>query len=271
VATQWEHVEIDEDANPATARNIPTWAVFSPGDFWVAPLSAGLGIPLEQTRAVREDHGSIIRPTHEEQDAYAFVRARVEQCVRQPMVRSFDRELSCRPVSAEDLGGIKKLGEELLGLQGTSEMDNLVLECTDRFPGSAIVVGKRWSSEVERHEKLVGYAVTLLMSPAAAMEIKANRLRASDFRAEHLADANGPIGAVYIGAIAAAGTAARGVALECVRGIIREYVRKGASEILTRPLTEDGFRLVKRNKFRPATKEVEGLRALYIMQGNQKP
>ena len=62
-------------------QHLPTFAVIAHGDFWVDPLSAGLGLDTDQQKIVIGSHRSIVRPASETDDAYMWFRDQVRWCL----------------------------------------------------------------------------------------------------------------------------------------------------------------------------------------------
>jgi tetratricopeptide (TPR) repeat protein/pimeloyl-ACP methyl ester carboxylesterase len=83
-----ETFQIRVNATPAPDGSgrfhIPAWAVIAPADQWVDRLSAGLAIPDDHTKKVRGSHTSIVKPSHQGNDAYEFVRNALERCFAPP-------------------------------------------------------------------------------------------------------------------------------------------------------------------------------------------
>jgi hypothetical protein len=74
-------VAVDESRRFPKSFVIPTYAVWAPEDVWVDRMSAGLSLPAEQKKPVRETHESIVKPTHDGNDAYTWVLERLRLCL----------------------------------------------------------------------------------------------------------------------------------------------------------------------------------------------
>jgi len=72
------YVLVDENASAAGKEQIPAFAILGSHDQWVDGLSAGLGIPDRQTKAVRGSHTQIVKPPNKGHDGYQFLRASIE-------------------------------------------------------------------------------------------------------------------------------------------------------------------------------------------------
>jgi pimeloyl-ACP methyl ester carboxylesterase len=77
-----DHVALDENIATLRKVTIPTWAVEGVSDFWVDPLSSGIGLTSSRRKVVRGSHTSIVKPPDKSADAYAWVKERVEKATR---------------------------------------------------------------------------------------------------------------------------------------------------------------------------------------------
>jgi pimeloyl-ACP methyl ester carboxylesterase len=105
-ATFTEHVVSRINDYRADRILIPTWAVLAVEDLWVDIFSARLGLTAEQQKRVRGSHTEIVKPEHEQSDAYDWVRQRIKDCL------AFDpstlvRKVSTNPVNA-CVGAVEK-------------------------------------------------------------------------------------------------------------------------------------------------------------------
>jgi hypothetical protein len=95
----------DPDATDLSRPILPTWAIISAHDQWVDKLSAGLSLPDSQTKLVRESHTSLVKPRDKNQDAYSYVRGRIEEVVARPRPRSHALRGPLFDLAAQDASG----------------------------------------------------------------------------------------------------------------------------------------------------------------------
>lgn len=72
-----DHLSTDETVLATKKTVIPTWAVLGGSDFWVDPLSAGMGLPSNRRKIVRGSHTEVVKPRRPSDDAYTWVRERI--------------------------------------------------------------------------------------------------------------------------------------------------------------------------------------------------
>jgi pimeloyl-ACP methyl ester carboxylesterase len=77
-----DHLTTDETVLAANKVVIPTWAVLGVSDFWVDPLSAGMGLPSNRRKIVRGSHTSVVKPRSRDEDVYTWVRDRITTSFR---------------------------------------------------------------------------------------------------------------------------------------------------------------------------------------------
>lgn len=76
------HIAVDERIVSYRRTTIPTWAVEGVRDRWVDPLSAGIGLAWERRKVVRGSHTAIVKPANKTSDAYAWVKEKIEVCLK---------------------------------------------------------------------------------------------------------------------------------------------------------------------------------------------
>ena len=147
------------------------------------------------------------------------------------------------------------------------------------FPGdiSSLAQNKAWyrkndklfwflfevaSRKGKRHDepKLVGSFSMIPLTKSAALQVYHEELSGPTFTAEHIAKASKPP-AIYIGGVVAEGLFAKAEALARLSEKIDRLLEKKIT-IFTRPVTDDGLRLVKKYEFVP-TGGTPGLRRIY--------
>lgn len=77
-----DHLSTDETVSSTRKTIVPTWAVLGVSDFWVDPLSAGIGLPSSRRKVVRGSHTDVVKPRTRSDDAYVWVRERITTSFR---------------------------------------------------------------------------------------------------------------------------------------------------------------------------------------------
>lgn len=258
---------LDQAVAPLDKQNIPTWAMVAAEDFWVDALSAGIGVPETQKLTVRGTHGSIINPRHKLADSYVFLR----ECLSKSLIPGYGIKADAEDIEVEnarpeDVVSIRNLAVSFFGEEVTPE--NVLVQFA-RAGGIFRVVKRVIVKDGERRERFSGYFCVIPLSVIAATSVKANTLRGGNLTMDHVPASTGETTALYIGAVAARDIYSRAVVLEALRQHVRYSSHLGVREVLTRPLTEDGLRLVKRHGFQPLEGD-GGLDELYVLNVAEK-
>lgn len=69
------HLHLDESVDAADRLTLPTWVVSAAYDFWVDPLSAGIGTSSSRRQVIRGSHTEIVKPTNRTSESYTWVLA----------------------------------------------------------------------------------------------------------------------------------------------------------------------------------------------------
>lgn len=77
-----DHIALDESIATLGKITIPTWAVEGVSDFWVDPLSSGIGLASSRRKVVRGSHTSIVKPSDKSADSYVWVKERISRAMR---------------------------------------------------------------------------------------------------------------------------------------------------------------------------------------------
>jgi pimeloyl-ACP methyl ester carboxylesterase len=259
---------LDQAAAPIDKQNIPTWALVAAEDFWVDALSAGIGVPERQKRTVRGTHGSIISPRNKSADSYVFLhRCLATSFMPADSIRADAEEIGVEDARSEDVPNIRSFAISFFGEEVTPED---VLVQFAKAGGIFRVVKRVKVADGERRERFSGYFCVIPLSVNAAASVKANTLRGGKLTMDHVPASPSEIAALYIGAVAARDHYSRGIVLEALRLHVRYLAALGVQEVLTRPLTEDGLRLVRKYCFRPLEGQ-GGLDELYVLDVTEKP
>lgn len=233
--------------DPRTKGNIPMAAVVASNDFWVDPLSARVGIPAAQCMTVRGTHRTIIQPTRPDEDAYQFVaRFLAKVAGAEEAFEDSDIRVKCEAPADGDAIPLHHLAEEWFGPDVTpTEMVARLI----KIPGIIKVVRVVRLQGTTKHEEIIGYFCIFPLSAAVAEQLISGELRGSQIDAKHIESDPAKCSDVYIGAVVATHFYARGTVLEELERAIAARTQGGAVNVLTRPFTDDGRRLVKKNGF----------------------
>lgn len=259
------HLCLDQANVRHDMQNIPTWAVIAAEDFWVDALSAGIGVPEIQKLIVRGSHGSIINPSHKSADPYIFLR----ECLSSSLMQSDSMKTAPKEIEIEvedaqpgDVHNIRSFAVSFFGEEVTPE--DVLVQFTKRG-GIFRVVKRVMVADGERHERLSGYFCVIPLSSTAMASVKDGTLRGGQLTMNHVPASSEETAALYIGAVAARDLASRAIVLEALRLHVHYYSKElGIHEVITRPVTNDGLRIVRKHGFRPFKGE-GGLDELYIL------
>lgn len=233
--------------DPRTKGNIPMAAVIASNDFWVDPLSAGIGIPPAQRMTVRGSHGSIVRPGKPDDDAYRFVEGFFAKVAHaEEAFADSDVWVKCEAPTPSDAAPLHRMAEEWFGPDVTpTDMIARLIGIPDIIKVVRVVAQKG----TVRTEEIVGYFCLFPVPPEVAQLLRTGELRGSQIDARHIERDPSRCRDVYVGAIVATHFYARGTVLEELERAIIARTRTGAVNVLTRPFTSDGRRLVKNQGF----------------------
>jgi pimeloyl-ACP methyl ester carboxylesterase len=252
-------LDLSENSDPTTRNNIPTWALYAPGDYWVDPMSAGIGIPKDQKRSVRTGHSRMIRPDNKDDDGYRFLRTCLTTATKpRPSISTRNTDIEIREATARDLDGLQQIGSRMLGDSLRGVADPVVQRVITSHPSYVKVVVEVTSTPLERTEKLLGYAFLVPLCTAAHELMVAGELSPANFDSSHVVAPEAVPAALYIGALAANDPASRAVVLQAVRHLAGELTFKGPTVVWARPITPDGLRLAKQNGFELARTLTDG-------------
>jgi pimeloyl-ACP methyl ester carboxylesterase len=258
------HLCLDQANARPDRYNIPTWAVVAAEDFWVDALSAGIGVPEIQKLIVRGSHGSIINPSHKSADPYVFLRECLSSSLMPDSMKTAPEEIELEVEDAQpgDVNDIRSFAVSFFGEEVTPE--HVLVQFAKRG-GIFRVVKRVIVADGERHERLSGYFCVIPLSSTAMSSVKDGTLRGGQLTMNHVPVSSGETATLYIGAVAARDLASRAVVLEALRLHVNYYSKElGFHEVITRPVTNDGLRIVKKYGFQPFEGK-GGLDELYIL------
>ena len=256
-------LSIAESADPLDKYSIPTWAIIAAEDFWVDSLSAGIGIPEPQKMTFRGLHGSIIQPPTKEASTYHFTRDCLATSFRPKRSGGEgDEEILVADASPDDVSNIREMAVEFFGADVSPE-DVLVGFAAAK--GILKVVKRVIIAGRDRRERFSGYFCTIPLSDESAQAVKAGTLRGYQLNTSHLPPGTETTAALYIGAIAAKDHYSRAIVLEALRLHISYSLALGVREVLTKPLTVEGLRLVRKYRFQPLEGD-GGLNNMYALR-----
>ncbi len=253
-------LSIDRADDSGDRYRLAIWAIVAAEDFWVDALSAGIGVPETQKHTVRGSHGSIIQPPAKDVAPYDFLRECLDTSFGALAKTAADAdEILVENARPEDVSGIRKLAVRFFG-EGVTPEEVLVQFAT--AGGILRVVKRVFVDDDKRCERLSGYFCVIPLSTEAAASVKAG-LRGGRLAMDHVPVSQEETAALYIGAVAAQDQASQAVVLAALHSHL-QYLDRGITEVLTRPLTEDGLRLVTKYGFQPVRGQ-GGLDELYVL------
>lgn len=163
---------------------------------------------------------------------------------------NFEAETShfeCYPSKERDLPAIYQLAFSLFGDE-VSPLQSMVLwQEKNKYIFHTLYAVK--SSAYERRKRIVGYFVLLPLKETALRRLESGSARAKHLSTDdlHFYDENWD--AVFIGAVVAVGFRARATILSLVQREITSFCAQKTNLFYTRPVTNDGLRLVKKFNF----------------------
>lgn len=252
-------LNLDQNHNPKEKYTIPVWAVVASEDFWVDPLSAGIGIPEKQKHFLRADHGSIKCPSSREDEAYTIIRDCIDSTLKPKLNLGAEEEMSVEDASESDIASIRGIAIDFFGEEVTPED---ILSQFAMVEGVLGVVKIKIYTKDEVRVRISGYLCLMPITESTYQDLIAGRIKGSQINMNCIATHPRDAHALYIGAVAAKDYHARPIVMEALRLRVMYAAGQGARMLLTRPVTEDGLRLVHRYKFQPVGSE-SGLHALY--------
>lgn len=216
---------------------IPIWILRAAEDFWVDPLSAGVGIRAEQTRTVHGTHTSIVKPAGKNDDGFQFVSEGLKLALSDSAepVRN-DEYFAAR---FEELTTIHELAVKVFG---TSVSDLHLMQEWWRVNKRIFWVIRRVVvGPGKRSEKFVGYFCVIPLKAAAVDLIRRGQVTGANLGTEHIARPTETPAALYVGAVVGTDFTSRGSSLHYLMAYVRSFDETQGVTVLTRPVTDQGL------------------------------
>jgi len=107
-----------------------------------------------------------------------------------------------------------------------------------------------------RTKKLCGYYSIAPITAETRVLLERSALRGSDFGPENITEKGHRPAGLYIGGIAARGHGAKGATLQALLSRLQIEAERKSPHVFTRPVTQDGLRLARRNDFKPVIPDI---------------
>lgn len=249
-------LSLDQTEDPRGRFTIPTWALIGAEDYWVDALSADIGIPEQQKLTIRTGHGGVKAPTDRSDESYTYVRDCLEITLKpRASLESEEEEISVEDASISNVAAIRTIATSFFGEEVTPVG---VLEDFTQAKGILVVVKRIITNTQERRERISGYMCLIPITKQVYSDICEGRIRGADLSTDHVPTTRPETFAIYIGGVAASDFYSRAVVLEALRLRINYERELGVRHFLTRPVTNDGLRLTRRNHFKPVNGKGQG-------------
>lgn len=221
--------------------HIPCWALRAAEDFWVDPLSAGITIRAEQMRTVRGTHTSIVKPKSLDEDGFRFTTEILKQALSGHA--ELFRKDECSPARFAELKTIHELAVHLFGTD-VSDLRSM-REWSDVNRKIFWAIRRVTVGPGQRVEQIVGYFCVIPLNGDAAVKVKRGDIKGASITLHHIATSKETPAALYIGGIAGIDFASRGASLHYLAANIQNFSADKNLKVLTRPVTDDGLRIVE--------------------------
>ena len=172
--------------------------------------------------------------------------------------------LECRIAKKRDIEWIHQFGQQELGV--SSNLNRLLEWQSINREIFWVIINN--DIRGDRNKKLMGYFAVIPLNQAATTLVEAEKIDGTSFTKDHIIPRKrGRISktpaSIYIGGVAAKkGLRLRHFTLISLKAHINsENSKQGVKAFYTRPVTDDGMRLIKRYKFSPVSQYVNG----YVM------
>lgn len=223
--------------------HLPTWALVGAEDFWVDPVSAGIGIPAAQKIVVRGSHAEVVKPKGGDSDGFRFI----QRCVKEAVLAR-GRSLRHRVHSPARLSELRLI-REMAAREIPAQVSDLTLmekwwTWNKRVFFVVRYVNRSFGSQ---EEKVVGYICVLPLVAEAAEAMQRGRLNGITLKPEDLAQTDEATEAVYIGAIVGEDIVSKGAVLHFLEGRLRSLAERKRLLVMARPATDDGLKVILGN------------------------
>ncbi len=256
---------LDQTRGPHNRQNLPTWAVIAGSDRWVDQLSASIGLSDEQIFVVRGSHTQIVKPETKTADSYDYVLPRIRQYAHFGGLANREIEkwaLHERSAAGpQDIVAVHEFAVRFLG-PDISPID-LMTEWS-RVDPETISVIRRIEPDGAKQSELVAYFCVLRLNDQATARMRRGELTGLQMKAADLAKPGESCACVYVAGVIGADRVAKAVALDHLIRHISSISLDPKTEVFTRPVTEDGLRLVSRFKMKQITPNAKKVGSIFV-------
>lgn len=163
----------------------------------------------------------------------------------------------------EEFCSIRKIGVRYFG-EKVTEIRRMK-QWAHKNPAVFTVIRKTHRLGTTSADYIDGYICVLPLKAKAWRDMLSQRRAVNDLSADDIcAPGSNPAG-IYVGAVVADSRLSRAAAVDGIRRVVRGFARgRGTLQVLTRPVTEAGMRLVLDHKLEPLQPGGDGEGNLYI-------
>jgi len=222
-------------------HHIPCWALIAADDYWVDRLSAGIGLGANQRTTIGGSHTEIVKPKSKTDDGFRFVRS----CIQRAILHGEKpkRKHECRPARIEELPFINELAVRLFGNEVSSLQ--LMQEWWRINPNIFWILRRVTTAPAYRNEEVVGYFCVLPVVVGTGDQIRKGELTGATIPPSSIVPPAERCETVYVGAIAGTDMRSKAFISLSLTTHLEQLASSGPLEVLTRPVTADGLRLVE--------------------------
>lgn len=154
-----------------------------------------------------------------------------------------------RAAKDDELEPLHQLCTEILS-EGISDLHTW-RQRHKRNPNIFYVVFRQESSPGSSKQEIVGGFSMIPLNQSASELVGEEELIGLQITPDHIPPNGERIASVYIAWLVGRGQKAKGYVISFLGRIMDEYGKSGVTTVYTRPITEDGLRLIKRHTFTP--------------------
>jgi len=162
------------------------------------------------------------------------------------------RRHECRPARLEDLRTINELATRLFG-QDVSSLESMRAWREKNQDVFWILRRITSSPGGYRNEEVVGYFCVIPIGHEAKVQLRNGQMKISDLPSDSVLESHKPADAVYVGGIAGTDLHSKANILIALTTHLQDLAKSRNLEILTRPVTEDGLRVVENHEMTPVS------------------
>lgn len=222
-------------------RHIPCWALKASDDFWVDRLSAGIGLSADQQLTLDGTHSSIVKPRSKNDEGFRFVSS----CITHAILNAAKPKQKHDPGPArlEDLNFIHELAISFFG-EPVSDL-GLMREWWSVNENVFWVLRRVTTAQAFKNEEIVAYFSVIPVTPQAASLLRDGTITGASIPSSAIVPADQSYDAVYIGAVAGKYTLSKALVILSLTTYLESTARSRSIEVLARPVTADGLRVVE--------------------------